>query len=94
MENKTKRRIKANKKIASCKDYKELDGFKTKGKRLLCDCDGCKNYAFAELYRLNKGWMYVCKTHYTRKINKCTGKPKERGVAFCILKENEKRIKR
>lgn len=51
--------------------------FKKKKGRYCCDCDDCRNYAYAEMYRLGSGkWMYVCRKHYKLKLNK-KGKSKE-----------------
>lgn len=91
----TNRRIKGNKRLGPSKHYKELDGFKfnKRTKRLLCDVEGCTRMAYAELYRLKDGWMYVCKSHYTQKINKRTGKPKEPDLGFCLLRPKERYLK-
>jgi hypothetical protein len=61
--------------------------FKKKNNRYCCDVDKCNNYAYAEMFRIHKGWMYVCKKHYKLKLNK-KGKPKEKDVGFCRLKED------
>jgi len=87
--NNLNKRIKGEKKVSG-KNYSELMNIKTKNKRVLCDVPMCNNYAYAELLRINNGWMYVCLKHYLNKINKKTGKPKEKNVGFYILKKEEK----
>lgn len=54
--------------------------------RYLCDVDNCDNYAYAEMIRVHKGWMYICHKHYKLKLNK-KGTPKEKDVGFYILKK-------
>ena len=65
--------------------------FKIKNKRYACDVDECNNYAYAEMHRLKgkkQGWMYVCKKHYRMKFSN-QRKPKEKGIAFCLLSKKE-----
>jgi len=75
--------------------------FKKKNGRYCCDVPDCRNYAYAEMYRVTgnrKGWMYVCHKHYELKLRPATKKdmkernifrgkvPIEKGLGFCIIK--------
>jgi len=62
--------------------------FKKKNNRCCCDVDGCNNYAYAEMFRVHKCWMYVCRKHYKLKLDK-KGRPKEKDIGFYILRKDE-----
>ncbi|MBU0929493.1 MAG: hypothetical protein KJ623_00280, partial [Nanoarchaeota archaeon] len=57
-----------------------------------CDVANCNSYAYAEMYRIHKNWMYVCKKHYKLKLK--NGKPIEKDIGFYILNKNDKPIKK
>jgi len=77
--------------------------FKKKNGRYCCDVDGCRCYAYAELYRVtgkHKGWMYVCKNHYRAKLRKARVDDakdrifrgyvvKHKRLGFCFLKRRK-----
>ena len=62
-----------------------------KKRRELCDYHGiCKNIAYKEVYPSlmkgkykNKGWSYLCKTHFEQEKKKFKGK-----LSYCSVNEN------
>lgn len=78
------KRIKGERKITG-KKYIELNKIKIINGHTCCDYPMCNNKAYAEMYILNSGWMYVCKKHFNNNIKKSTGKVKRTNIGFYIL---------